>query len=174
MAVCTEIPSGKSAGIPHIPGMEAQHRAGAVRVGGAYLLPAPRPVVWDRLRDPAVLEHCIRGCREVVRHEDGEYRAVFRFGVGPVKRRLDARLLVEETDPPTEYLLHAETGLRALGEASGTARVVLECRDSQTLLTYRAEVAVSGWFAHLGETLLEAAAERYMGNFFRRFADVVA
>ncbi|MYH91837.1 MAG: carbon monoxide dehydrogenase subunit G [Gammaproteobacteria bacterium] len=153
--------------------MNSRRRTGAVRVGGEYLLPAPRPVVWRRLNDPGVLKYCIRGCEMVVRDADGEYRAVFRFGVGPVKKRLDARLLVEETDPPVEYLLHAETTLRALGHATGRARVLLECRDAETLLAYRADITVSGWFAMLGDGLLTTAADRYMALFFRRFADVV-
>jgi carbon monoxide dehydrogenase subunit G len=145
----------------------------SVRVGGEYLVRAPRDTVWEKLQDPVVLQHCIRSCESVVRESDGEYRAVFRFGVGPINKRLEAWLNVEETDPPAEYRLHSSVSLRALGGASGSARVNLACVEADTLLLYTADITVDGWFAGLGDSMLAAAADRYMARFFQRFAEFV-
>ncbi len=144
-----------------------------VLVAGEYLVPAARDLVWTKLQDPDVLAHCIRGCERVVLDAEGEYRAEFSFGIGPLRKRLDARLTVEETAPPAEYRLHAETRLRTLGNAAGSARVMLDCRETETMLAYTAEIVVEGWFAGLGDAVLRAAADRYMARFFERFADIV-
>lgn len=153
--------------------MASDQQRGRVRVVGEYRVPAPRERVWARLQEPDVLATCIRGCDRVVRDADGEYRAEFSFGIGPLRKRLDARLTVEETAPPAEYRLHATTRLRALGDATGSARVLLHCRETETLLAYTADIAVSGWFAGLGDAVLTAAADRYMARFFERFGDIV-
>jgi carbon monoxide dehydrogenase subunit G len=146
---------------------------GSVQVAGEYLVPAARDVVWLKLQDPEVLALCIRGCERVTLASNGEYNAEFSFGIGPFRKRLDARLTVEETAPPGEYRLHAETRLRGLGNARGSARVLLDCRQTETLLAYTADVVVQGWFAGLGDAVLTAAADRYMSRFFQRFATIV-
>ena len=153
--------------------MARNEQQGTVQVAGEYLVPAERSLVWAKLQDPDVLALCIRGCDRVVLDMEGEDRAEFSFGIGPLRKRVDARLKVEETDPPAEYRLHAETRLRKLGSAAGSARVLLDCRETETLLTYTADIAVQGWFAGLGDTVLRAAADRYMARFFERFTDVV-
>jgi hypothetical protein len=37
---------------------------------GEYRIPAPAQRVWDALIDPAVLQACITGCRELTRVSD--------------------------------------------------------------------------------------------------------
>ena len=144
-----------------------------IRVGGEYRIPVSQEVVWNNLKDPKVLARCIRRCESVELERDGEYRAVFRFGVGPLKKRLDARLQVEETNPPAEYRLHSNVVLRSLGSAGGSARVILSSQDGGTLLTYSADILVDGWFARLGDAMITAAADRYMAGFFDRFSEIV-
>ncbi len=146
---------------------------GAVQVGGEYRVSTPRDRVWEMLNDPAVLVQCIRRCETLLREDDGSYRAVFPVGFGPVKKRLFARLAVEETDPPAEYHLDASASLRALGNASGRARVRLHDDDGETVLEYHADISVDGWFARLGNDMLRAAADRAMARFFERFAEIV-
>ncbi|PCI95533.1 carbon monoxide dehydrogenase, partial [Candidatus Aerophobetes bacterium] len=34
-------------------------------IGGEYMVPASREVVWEMLNDPEVLAQCIPGCEEL-------------------------------------------------------------------------------------------------------------
>ncbi|MEJ2178616.1 MAG: SRPBCC domain-containing protein [Gammaproteobacteria bacterium] len=143
------------------------------RISGRFTLPLERRLVWSALNDPKVLEYCIRGCERVSIDDSGEYHAEFDFGVGPIRKKLLARLTVEEVSPPAHYALNSVLITRRMGKASGRALVMLDEMERGTQLDYAADIIVDGWFAILGEDALHAAAGRYMGLFFERFVYLV-
>ena len=145
----------------------------ATRISGRYTLPLARGLVWSALNDPKVLEYCIKGCERVRIDDSGEYHAEFDFGVGPIRKKLLARLTVEEISPPAQYELNSVLNTRRMGKASGRAVVMLDEMEQGTLLDYDADIMVDGWFAVLGEDALHAAAGKYMGLFFERFVYLV-
>ena len=141
-------------------------------VSGEYTLPLSRQVVWEKLNQPIILQHCIKGCDEVAVDNDGHFHAHFSFRIGPFRKHLEARLQVERIQPPEHFRLSSRISARALGEASGSATVLLNQSGSDTVLSYRAEIKVNGWFARMGRAMIEAAATRYMTIFFSRFVEV--
>lgn len=142
-------------------------------VSGQYDLPIPRQQVWWALNDPEVLKHCIKGCDDVRRDDEGRFHAEFSFRLGPVKKRLIAYLDVEETAPPARYDLIAAIHTGKMGGAGGRAEVDLANLDGGTRLCYSADVEVDGWLAIMGEQALGVAAGRTMKLFFERFVEKV-
>lgn len=147
---------------------------GTTRVSGSHTLPSSPELIWSALNDPEVLTYCIKGCQRVHIDNNGEYHAEFGVSIGPVSKKLIARLRVEETAPPARYTLFSVLKTRRLGQASGKAAVVLSPLEVGTKLEYDADIIVDGWFAVLGEDALRAAAGRYMELFFERFVTVMA
>lgn len=143
------------------------------RVSGRYELPFSRQRVWWALNDPAVLQHCIKGCDELWRDDEGQFHAVFRFRVGPLQKRLEATLDVEETAPPARYDLVVSVQSGNMGAASGRAEVNLQNTDPGCRLDYIADVEVDGWLAMMGEKALQIAANRTMKLFFDRFTEAL-
>jgi carbon monoxide dehydrogenase subunit G len=144
----------------------------SVTIGGKYILPLAQGQVWNLLNDPVVLQHCIKGCDQVLRDDNGNFHAQFRFRAGPIKKQLVAKLIVEETDPPACYQLSSTVFSPGLGAATGCASVYLDQFDAGTRLEYHAEISVEGLLSRLGEGVLRAAAGRYMQLFFDRFVSL--
>lgn len=143
------------------------------QVSGSHILPSSPERIWLALNDPEVLTYCIKGCQKVSVDDLGEYHAEFGINIGPVSKKLTARLQVEETAPPARYTLFSVLKTRRLGKASGKAVVHLNPFEMGTRLEYDADIIVDGWFAVFGEDALCAAAGRYMELFFERFVTVL-
>lgn len=151
----------------------SKNNPSGVTLTGEYQLPLDTEATWIRLNQPDVLQYCIRGCDEVIRHRSGNYTARFSFGFGPLKKNIDARLEVQDIAPPARYRLVAGLRTRRLGDASGTAAVTLTPLPQGCTLQYVADVSVSGWFSRFGDEVVEAAAARAMKLFFDRFIDLI-
>jgi carbon monoxide dehydrogenase subunit G len=52
------------------------------------LISAPVATVYAALNDPAILQECIPGCEELIKHSDTELEAKVTLTVGPVKAKL--------------------------------------------------------------------------------------
>ncbi len=143
-----------------------------VSVTGEYDLPLDRLAVWALLNDPVVLQQCIKGCDQVTRDENQDFHAEFGFRLGPLRKRLVAKLTVDAIQPPAHYQLSSTVTYRAMGTAKGGAAVYLKPADFGTSLKYDAEFTVEGWFSRLGQDLLRAAAAKYMKLFFERFVEI--
>ena len=54
---------------------------------------APKAQVYAALNDPAVLQQCIPGCEELIKHSDTELEALVVLKIGPVKAKFSGCLL---------------------------------------------------------------------------------
>ncbi|MFG1478314.1 molybdopterin cofactor-binding domain-containing protein [Xanthobacter sp. V4C-4] len=140
---------------------------------GAVEVAAAPERVWAALLDPDTLRRAIPGCGALGATGPHAYTAEVVLGVGPVRGRFLAEVVLSELDPPCSGLLSG--GLSGpLGTAAGGGRLTLTPTAAGTRIGYDFSVEVGGKVAAVGGRMLEAAAGIVIGQFFERLAAVLA
>lgn len=134
------------------------------------IINAPRDVVYAALNDPAVLQDCIPGCEELIKHSDTELEAKVVLKIGPVKARFSGNVTLRPDAPPERFSLTGTGSGGAAGFAKGGAEVVLEDHPDGTLLRYDAKADIGGKLAQLGSRLIQSTAKKLAAKFFENFA----
>ncbi|HEX7936991.1 MAG TPA: carbon monoxide dehydrogenase subunit G [Paraburkholderia sp.] len=140
-----------------------------------HTLPVSQRRTWDALNDTEVLRACIPGCESIDPDGENAYLVALSAAVGPVKARFKGRMQLTDIDAPNAYNIVFEGQGGAAGFAKGNARVVLEADgDEATKLSYTASAQVGGKLAQIGSRLVDGAARKIAGEFFKRFGAQVA
>ncbi|OLL33608.1 carbon monoxide dehydrogenase [Burkholderia sp. SRS-W-2-2016] len=135
-----------------------------------HTLPVPQQQTWDALNDTEILRACIPGCESIDPDGENAYLVALSAAVGPVKARFKGRMQLTDIDAPRTYTIVFEGQGGAAGFAKGNAQVVLEADgEAATKLSYTANAQVGGKLAQIGSRLVDGAARKIAGEFFRRF-----
>ena len=134
---------------------------------------APMARVYAALNDPNILQQCIPGCEELIKHSDTELEAKVVLKVGPVKARFGGNVELDTSGAPDAFSLTGQGNGGAAGHAKGGADVTLEAVDGNTILRYTAKAEISGKLAQLGSRLVQSTAKKLAAKFFKKLADVV-
>ncbi|MFM0740078.1 carbon monoxide dehydrogenase subunit G [Paraburkholderia xenovorans] len=135
-----------------------------------HTLPVSQQRAWDALNDTEILRACIPGCESIDPDGDNAYAVVMSASVGPVKARFKGRMQLTGIDAPNTYTIVFEGQGGAAGFGKGNARVTLEpASEAATTLTYVASAQVGGKLAQIGSRLVDGAARKIAGEFFKRF-----
>jgi uncharacterized protein len=135
-----------------------------------HTLPVSQQQTWDALNDTEVLRACIPGCESIEPDGENAYLVALSAAVGPVKARFKGRMQLTDIDAPNGYSIVFEGQGGAAGFAKGNARVALEADgENATKLSYTASAQVGGKLAQIGSRLVDGAARKIAGEFFKRF-----
>ncbi|WP_299859611.1 CoxG family protein [uncultured Roseobacter sp.] len=134
---------------------------------------APKDQVYRALNDPEILQQCIPGCEELIKHSDTELEAKVVLKVGPVKAKFKGDVVLDTAGAPDAFSLSGQGNGGAAGHAKGGADVTLEEEAGVTILTYTAKADVSGKLAQLGSRLIQGTAKKLAAKFFSKFAEIV-
>ncbi|BCF87021.1 CoxG family protein [Paraburkholderia largidicola] len=137
-----------------------------------YTLPVPQQRAWEALNDTEILRASIPGCDSIEPDGENAYAVALSAAVGPVKARFKGRMELTEIDAPHTYTIVFEGQGGAAGFGKGRTHVTLEPEgDDTTKLTYTATAQVGGKLAQIGSRLVDGAARKLAGEFFRRFGE---
>ena len=135
-----------------------------------HTLPISQQRTWDALNDTEILRASIPGCESIDADGENAYNVVMSASVGPVKARFKGRMLLTDIEAPNTYTIVFEGQGGAAGFGKGNARVTLEAEGEEaTRLTYVATAQVGGKLAQIGSRLVDGAARKIAGEFFKRF-----
>lgn len=135
---------------------------------------APKDKVYAALNDPKILEKCIPGCEDLIKHSDTELEALVVLKIGPVKAKFKGNVELDTTGAPDAFSLTGQGNGGAAGHAKGGADVTLTADGpDKTILRYEAKAAIGGKLAQLGSRLIQSTAKKLAANFFQSFADAV-
>ena len=130
---------------------------------------APKSRVYEALNDPEILQQCIPGCEELIKHSETKLEAKVVLKVGPVKARFSGEVELNKEGAPDRYSLHGKGNGGAAGHAKGGADVTLEDAGSQTILRYTAKAQIGGKIAQLGSRLIMGTAKNLREVSFPNF-----
>jgi hypothetical protein len=140
-----------------------------------HTLPVAQQRTWDALNDTGILRACIPGCESIDPDGENAYLVTLSATVGPVKARFKGRMQLTDIDAPNAYKIVFEGQGGVAGFAKGNTRVTLEPDgDAATKLTYTASAQVGGKLAQIGSRLIDGAARKIAGEFFKRLGAQVA
>ena len=135
---------------------------------------APKAQVYAALNDPAVLQQCIPGCEELIKHSNTELEALVVLKIGPVKAKFSGTVQQDTAGAPDMFSLTGQGNGGAAGHAKGGATVTLaENGPNETVLRYEAKAVIGGKLAQLGSRLIQSTAQKLASKFFQSFAEVV-
>lgn len=135
---------------------------------------APIEVVYAALNDPDILQQCIPGCEELIKHSDTELEAKVVLKIGPVKARFGGNVTLDTAGAPQQFSLTGQGNGGTAGHAKGGADVILTADGNETILRYDAKAEIGGKLAQLGSRLIQSTAKKLASKFFKSFASVVA
>jgi carbon monoxide dehydrogenase subunit G len=138
-----------------------------MKLEGDVTIHAQREKVWDFLLDIEGMSTCIPGLESLETVEPGrKYRAIASVGLGTVKVRFDADVEWLELERPTRALMKGHgTAPGSAGDV--TAEMVLSDRpEGSTLLTWWADVVISGTIASLASRLMGSVTKKLTASFF--------
>jgi hypothetical protein len=144
-----------------------------MKIEGTADLAAPRDRVWTALLDPATLARAIPGCDALEQMAPGEFRAVMKVGVGPVKGTFEGKVRLSDLEPPDRYRMAME-GSGGPGFVRGEAAMALSDAEGGTRVTYSADVQVGGLIASVGQRMLGGVSRMMLDQFFSRMAEILA
>ena len=134
---------------------------------------APKDVVYAALNDPEILQQCIPGCEELVKHSDTDLEAKVVLKVGPVKARFSGSVVLNTEGAPDAFSLTGQGNGGAAGHAKGGADVTLVADGEETILRYEAKADIGGKLAQLGSRLIQSTSKKLAAKFFKSFASVM-
>ena len=135
---------------------------------------APKAQVYAALNDPAVLQQCIPGCEELIKHSNTELEALVVLKIGPVKAKFSGTVQLDTAGAPDMFSLTGQGNGGAAGHAKGGATVTLaENGPNETVLRYEAKAVIGGKLAQLGSRLIQSTVHKLASKFFQSFAEVV-
>ena len=134
---------------------------------------APKDQVYAALNDPEILQQCIPGCEELIKHSDTELEAKVLLKIGPVKARFAGNVVLDTTGAPDAFSLTCQGTGGAAGHAKGGADVTLTADGDSTILRYEAKAEIGGKLAQLGSRLIVSTSKKLASKFFTKFAEVV-
>ena len=137
------------------------------------IINAPKDKVYAALNNPEVLQKCIPGCEELIKHSDTELEAKVVLKVGPVKARFNGNVQLDATGAPDAFSLTGKGNGGAAGYAKGGADVTLTAKGKTTILRYTAKADIGGKLVQLGSRLIQSTAKKLAAKFFSSFANVV-
>lgn len=138
------------------------------------IIDASKERVYAALNDPAVLQQCIPGCEELIKHSETELEAKVVLKVGPVKARFSGDVQLDTAGAPDAFSLSGQGNGGAAGHAKGGADVTLTADGpDKTILRYEARADIGGKLAQLGSRLIQSTSKKLAAKFFKSFAEVV-
>lgn len=145
-----------------------------MKITGENVIAADQQTVWRGLNDPEVLRQSIPGCESLEKTGENSFKATVVTRIGPVSARFEGDVQLSDLNPPHGYTLNGSGSGGPMGNAKGSARVMLSPHPDGTRLTYDVDAEMSGKIAQLGARLIQSTAGVLAGQFFTRFSDVVA
>lgn len=136
-------------------------------------IPARIDKVYAGLNDIDILQACIPGCEELVRHSESELEAKVVLKIGPVKAKFSGKVTLDNSNAPSDFSLTGEGDGGVAGFAKGGADVELVADGDTTILKYTATAETGGKIAQLGGRLITSTARKLSKAFFTKFEAVM-
>ena len=141
-----------------------------MRIENTRELPCSQQQAWDALNSEAVLQACIPGCESLVRSEPDRLQVMVMAALGPVRARFKAQLQLLDLNAPNSYrvVFDGQGGVAGFGKGAAVVRLT-SIDATHCSMSYEVDVQIGGKLAQIGSRVVDAAAQKIIGEFFERF-----
>ena len=143
-----------------------------MKIEGSTDIPAPHDRVWTAFLDPSTLATAIPGCEKLEAVGAGEFKAVLKVGVGPVKGTFEGKVRLSDLEAPHRYRMAIE-GTGGPGFVRGEAVMELAPVEGGTRVSYTADVQIGGLIASVGQRMLGGVSRMMLDQFFARMTEIL-
>lgn len=140
-----------------------------MKIKGSKKLPVTPKRVFEWLMDPKVLARALPGCQKLEPAGNNTFNVKMKLGLAALSGAYEGTVRLSE-QCPAEHLRLTMNSRGPWGFADGDGTLTLEAADGETLVHYAGEVKVGGLVASVGQRLLDAAARKLIGDFFKNLA----
>jgi carbon monoxide dehydrogenase subunit G len=144
-----------------------------VKMNGSYTLDAPVAKVWTFLMDPEAIAKVIPGCETLQEVSPDTYNATLKLGIAAIKGTYNGAVQLLDKTPPAHYRMLID-GSGTPGFVKGEATVDLAPQDTQTVLTYDADVQVGGLIANVGQRMIGGVAKMIINQALKKLEEELA
>lgn len=137
-----------------------------MKFSGEFHVPAPRPVVFEKLNDPQFFASCLEGVSDLKEVDPTHFSAILETRVAYIKFKFAIEVELAEVEHPSRVVAKASgTPLGIVGRLASTATAVLEEEAEGTRVVYDIDVALSGKLGSIGQPVLKAKAREMERSF---------
>jgi carbon monoxide dehydrogenase subunit G len=138
---------------------------------GELMVKAPRPAVFEALRDARFFASCLDGVRDLVEIGPNRYAAVFETKVAYMKFSFKVTVEMTRADPPHEIEAKAEGApLGVAGRLTATSLTRLTEVGDGTQIAYEVDAVLTGKLGSLGQPVLRSKAREMEKQFAARMS----
>jgi carbon monoxide dehydrogenase subunit G len=131
-----------------------------MKFSGAFEVPAPREIVFERLNDPVFFASCLDGVRDLTEISPNQYGAVLETRTAYIKFKFAIVVeFVEQTAPERIVAKGEGTPLGVVGRLTSSAAATLMDCAYGTLVSYDIDVALAGKLGSIGQSVLKSKAK---------------
>src|SRR3954469_3077978 len=137
-----------------------------MKFSGEITVKAPRPAVFEALRDARFFASCLEGVRDLAEIGPDRYAAVFETKVAYMKFSFKVTVELVRADPPREIEAKVEgTPLGVVGRLTATSLTTLSEDSGETVIAYAVDAALTGKLGSLGQPVLRAKSKELEKQF---------
>ena len=134
-------------------------------IGGEEKFDTGIDALWSALNDPAVLQKCIPGCKEMIPEGGDKFKLVLDLKVASVGGSFEGGIALSDKQPPAHCKITV-SGAGSLGHGEGQAKFALAPAENGTTMSYAGEGEIGGLVAGVGQRILKGVAKHLIKQFF--------
>ncbi len=139
-----------------------------MELSSEYRLAANNEAVWWVLTNPTMLKAELPGLTKFEEESPGHYVGEVKVGVGFFKVTFSGVLVISDQEPPNRYRVRINGNGRG-GSLDGNGIVSLNpVTDEETLVSVTGSAQVSGLIGRAGDRAINSAAQKILGEFFKK------
>jgi len=132
-----------------------------------FQVAAPQGEVWEFITSPERVAPCLPGCEGVEMTAPGQYRALIKVKVGPIKTSFKVEVETVEERPPefAAYRTRGEEGGKASRINADSTLALAAIDDTHTEVTYTSKINVVGRLGKFAGGVMKKMAESMSDQF---------
>lgn len=139
-----------------------------MKVEGDIVIPAPREVVFAKLRDARVFASCIEGVQDLKEVDKTHYTAVLATKIAYIGFKFEVEIEITDITPPSRIVAKSVgKPLGIVGRLSATSIANLSESGDKTHIAYEIDVTLAGKLGSIGQPVLKSKAREMEKQFAR-------
>jgi hypothetical protein len=136
---------------------------------GQLLVPAPREVVFDKLKDARFFASCVDGVKDLVEVSPTQYTARFETKIAYIKFKFEVGVEMTRAERPDFIEAKIEGKPHGIvGRLSATAQAAFVEQGAETAIRYAIEASLTGRLGSIGQPVLKSKAKEMEREFVGR------